>query len=64
MFPLQVDENLFYFDKNYQDSKEDEDSSDSGESEFSGLESEPETSEDDELDEQESVCLSVFDLTV
>ena len=42
MFPLQVDKNLFYFDKNHQDSKEDEDSSDSEESEFSGLESEPE----------------------
>ena len=64
MFPLQVDENLFYFDKNPEDSKEDADSSDSEESEFSGLESEPETSEDDELDKQESVCLSVCDLTV
>ncbi|XP_073233221.1 ribosome biogenesis protein bop1-B-like [Porites lutea] len=52
--PLEVDENLFYFDKNHHDSKEDADSSDSEESEFSGLESEPETSEDDELDEQES----------
>lgn len=45
--PLQADENLFYFDKNHQDSKEDGDSSDSEGSEYSGLESESETSEDD-----------------
>jgi len=51
--PLEADENLFYFDKNHQDSKQDQDSSDSEESEYSGLESEPETSEDDD-NEQDS----------
>lgn len=52
--PLEVGENLFYLDKTPEDSKDDIDSSDSEQSEYSGLESEPETSEDEE-NAQESV---------
>ena len=56
---MQGEENLFYVGKNHQDSKEDADSSDSEESEYSGLGSEPESTSEDEDNEQESVSFQI-----
>ena len=57
---FQPEENLFQFGKNRPDSsKEDADTSDSEESYYSGLESESETSQDDE-DEHDSVRLQNY----
>lgn len=58
---LQGEENLFYVGKNHRDSKEDVDSSDSEESEYSGLGSEPESTSEDEDNEQESVSFQIPD---
>ena len=56
LFSFQVEVNLFQFDNNRLDSfKEDADTSDSEESYYSGLESESETSENEEDDERGSV---------
>lgn len=57
---FQAEKNLFQFDKNRPDSsEEDPDTSDSEESYYSGLESESETSQDEE-DEQDSVRLQNY----